>query len=128
MTGTGTVAIAVIVHAGRVLLVRPGDPQGSPRWQFPAAAVEPGETVAEAAVREAGQATSMELVARAVLGGQVHPGSGDRLLYVACDLPGHITPAGRTGMAWSTAGELARYVPDGICPSVRPYLDEVLRA
>lgn len=74
MTGTGTVAIAVIIHAGRVLLVRPQDPGGSPHWQFPAAAVEPGETVAEAAVREAGQATSMEPVARAVLGGQAHPG------------------------------------------------------
>jgi ADP-ribose pyrophosphatase YjhB (NUDIX family) len=42
MTGTGTVAVAVIVADGRVLLVRSPAPQGGLCWQFPGQAVEPG--------------------------------------------------------------------------------------
>jgi 8-oxo-dGTP diphosphatase len=46
------VAAAVIVDDGRVLLVRRRVEEGRLSWQFPAGKVEPGESGAEAAVRE----------------------------------------------------------------------------
>jgi 8-oxo-dGTP diphosphatase len=93
--------------------------------------------VEEAAVREACLKTGMAFAARKVLGGRVHPQTGDRLLYVACDPAGGKAPGGSApggfldggaGVAWSTASELPRYLPGGICPGVQPYLDAVLRA
>jgi 8-oxo-dGTP diphosphatase len=130
MTGAGTVAVAVIVARGRVLLVQAPARQGKLSWQFPGQAVEPGQSVEEAAIREASQKTGLAFAARKVLGGRVHPQTGDRLLYVACDLvsrtaPGEVRVDG-TGVAWSTASELPRYLPGGICPGVQPYLDTVL--
>ena len=47
------IAAAVIVRDSRVLLVRRRVAEGSLSWQLPAGKVEPGETVQEAAVREA---------------------------------------------------------------------------
>ncbi len=132
MAGAGTVAVAVIVAGGRVLLVHAPAPQGGFSWQFPGQAVEQGQSVEEAAVREACQKTGMDFAARKVLGGRVHPQTGDRLLYVACDLVGGTAPGGvpdgGAGVAWSTASELPRYMPGGICPGVQPYLDAVLIA
>jgi 8-oxo-dGTP diphosphatase len=131
MTGAGTVAVAVIVAGGRVLLVQAPAPQGGLCWQFPGQAVEPGQSVEEAAVREASQKTGLAYAARKVLGGRVHPQTGDRLLYVACDLvsrPSAGEARGSPGVAWSTASELSRYLPGGICPGVQPYLDTVLIA
>ena len=132
MAGTDTVAVAVIVAGGRVLLVHSAAPQGGLCWQFPGQAVEPGQSVEEAAVREASQKTGMAFAARKVLGGRVHPQTGDRLLYVACDLVGRTPPGGTgdsaAGVAWSTASELPCYMPGGICPGVQPYLDTVLVA
>ena len=132
MAGAGTVAVAVIVAGGRVLLVHSPVPQGGLRWQFPGQAVEPGQSVEEAAVHEACQKTGLAFAARKVLGGRVHPQTGDRLLYVACDLVGGTGPGearDRGGaVAWSTASELPRYLPGGICPGVQPYLDTVLIA
>jgi 8-oxo-dGTP diphosphatase len=131
MTGAGTVAVAVIVAGGRVLLVQAPGLQGNLCWQFPGQAVEPGQSVEEAAIREASQRTGMAFAARKVLGGRVHPQTGDRLLYVACDLVSRTAPrdvADGAGVAWSTASELPRYLPGGICPGVQPYLDTVLVA
>lgn len=132
MAGSGTVAVAVIVAGGRVLLVRAPAPGGGNCWQFPGQAVEPGQSVEEAAVREASQKTGWAYAARKVLGGRVHPQTGDRLLYVACDVISRTTPGeargGSAGVAWSTSSELPRYLPGGICPGVQPYLDTVLIA
>lgn len=127
MPGADTTAVAVIVYEGRVLVVRPPDPGQGECWRFPAAMVGHGETVAEAAVREASHTAQMDFVARGVLGGQVHPLTGHRMLFVACELPGEAPPAARAEVAWSTSGELSCYVHDGSCPSLRLYLDEVLR-
>ena len=47
-----TIAAAVIVAGGRVLLIQRQISEGELSWQFPAGKVEPGETPADAAVRE----------------------------------------------------------------------------
>lgn len=45
-------ALAVLVHEGRVLLVRRANPPDAGRWGFPGGRIEAGETVAAAAMRE----------------------------------------------------------------------------
>ena len=80
------IAAAVITHGGRVLLIRRAVAEGALSWVFPAGKVEPGESVLAGAVREAAEETGVEVTARYVLGERIHPGTGARITYVACDL------------------------------------------
>ncbi|MBI1244395.1 MAG: NUDIX domain-containing protein [Alphaproteobacteria bacterium] len=52
-------AIAVVRREGRFLLVRRGQPPDPGRWGFPGGKIEPGETAAEAAVRELAEETGV---------------------------------------------------------------------
>lgn len=55
-------AIAVVIHEGRVLLVRRKKEPDAGRWGFPGGHVDPGETVLAAAVRELAEETSVRAV------------------------------------------------------------------
>ncbi|MBB3809182.1 NUDIX hydrolase [Pseudochelatococcus contaminans] len=44
--------IAVVLHEGRTLLVRRANPPDAGLWGFPGGKIEPGETIANAAIRE----------------------------------------------------------------------------
>ena len=59
MTETTTekpgISAAIIVHDGRVLMVRRRVSEGELMWQFPAGGIEDGETAEDAAVRETGR-------------------------------------------------------------------------
>ncbi|WP_316978165.1 NUDIX hydrolase [Shumkonia mesophila] len=60
MTARPTPAtIAAIVHEGRVLLVRRANPPDQGRWGYPGGRIEPGEGIAEAAVRELAEETGL---------------------------------------------------------------------
>lgn len=52
-------AIAVVRREGRFLLVRRGQPPDPGSWGFPGGKIEPGETAAEAAVRELAEETGV---------------------------------------------------------------------
>jgi len=52
---------AVIVHDGRVALVRRGNPPAKGQWSIPGGLVRVGETIKEAVVREASEETSLEV-------------------------------------------------------------------
>lgn len=126
------IAAAVIVHGGRVLLVRRRVKEGSLSWQFPAGEVEAGESAGEAAVREAHEETGLTVVETEVLGGRVHPVTGRTMVYVACD-----TVSGKAAvvddeelveLAWAEHGQLGEYVPYGFFEPVQQYLDSALRA
>lgn len=124
------VAAAVIVHEGRVLMVRRRVSEGSLCWQFPAGKVEPGETREDAAVRETREETGLAVTVVKRLGERVHPETGGPMSYIACEVLGgtaHVAaPDELADLAWVTHGELPRYVPHGVFGTVQAYLDAVL--
>ncbi|MCA1709589.1 MAG: NUDIX hydrolase [Actinobacteria bacterium] len=127
-----SIAAAVIVQGGRVLLVRRRVNEGSLSWQFPAGAVEQGESAGQAAVREAREEIGLTVVERKVLGERVHPTTGRTMVYVACDVVnGQARVADHdelSEIAWSEHQQLARYVPHSFYPPVQQYLDQMLGA
>ncbi|MGW5234000.1 NUDIX hydrolase [Streptomyces nodosus] len=57
------IAAAIVVHEGRVLMVRRRVSEGQLSWQFPAGEVEPGEAREDAAVRETQEETGLTVAA-----------------------------------------------------------------
>ncbi|GAA3771496.1 NUDIX hydrolase [Streptomyces chiangmaiensis] len=124
------VAAAIIVHGGRVLLVRRRVSEGSLSWQFPAGKVEPGETREDAAVRETQEETGLRVVAVELLGERIHPTTGRRMSYTACGVVSGTaavaSPEELAGVAWVAHGDIPRYVPYGLFQVVQDYLDAAL--
>src|SRR5882757_4468769 len=79
------IAAAVIVKEGCLLLARRRVSEGSLSWQFPAGAIEPGETPEDAAVRETFEETGLVVAARSILGERVHPATKRQMFYVQAD-------------------------------------------
>lgn len=59
---------AVVVHDGRLLLIRRREPPGAGRWSIPGGRVAAGETLHEAVVREVAEETGLEVVVDGFLG------------------------------------------------------------
>lgn len=128
--GKPPVASAVIVQDGRLLLARRRQQEGTVLWSMPGGKTEPGETPEQAAVREAREETSLTVEARAILGERVHPATGRRMIYVACDV---IAGTARVGdpeehdaMEWVAIPDIPQYVPAGLFEPVQRHLDAVL--
>jgi 8-oxo-dGTP diphosphatase len=80
-----TVALAVVVSANEVLIVRRNDPDPSGiTWQFPAGVVKPGATAATIAVRETLAETGVHCSVLRSLGSRVHPMSHAYCEYFLC--------------------------------------------
>ena len=128
--GKRTIAAAVVTYNGKVLLVRRRISEGTLSWQFPAGAIEPGESSAEAAVRETAEEAGLVVSATSVLGERVHPATGRSMVYVACDvISGEATAADAeeiAEVAWSSWMNLAVRVPGGVYGPVQRYLDATL--
>ncbi|WP_327255841.1 NUDIX hydrolase [Streptomyces sp. NBC_01244] len=124
------VAAAVVVHKGRLLLVRRRIAEGQLSWQFPAGKVEPEESREAAAVREAQEETGLQVIARELLGERVHPATGRLVSYTACDVlsgTAHVAAEREVAeIAWVTRGQISAYVPHGLFGPVEAYLDGVL--
>jgi 8-oxo-dGTP diphosphatase len=121
------IAAAVIVHDGRVLMIRRRVAEGELSWQFPAGGIEAGETAEQAAVRETAEETGLTVEAVKVLGERVHPKTGRHMSYVACSLlagTAHVADADELAeVAWAAHGELPGYVPYGLFGPVQEHLD-----
>ncbi|GGL05200.1 NUDIX hydrolase [Mangrovihabitans endophyticus] len=121
------IAAAVIVHDGKVLLVRRRVKEGQLSWQFPAGGVEAGESAEQAAVRETLEETGLTVQAATRLGERVHPNTGRTMLYVACDyLDGTAYAADEEELAeveWCDTDTLAEHVPYPFFGPVQEYLD-----
>jgi 8-oxo-dGTP diphosphatase len=59
---------AIIIENGGVVLVKRGHPPLAGEWSIPGGVLEVGETVREAAVREAREETGLEVVVEELLG------------------------------------------------------------
>jgi 8-oxo-dGTP diphosphatase len=70
------VAIAIVVNGGRVLLIRRSVREGDLSWAFPGGAVEAGEAVEDASVRETPEETGLVVRPVLSLGERVHPDTG----------------------------------------------------
>jgi 8-oxo-dGTP diphosphatase len=122
-----SIASAITVHEGRVLLVRRRVKEGSLSWQFPGGEIEEGESANEAAVRETREETGLEVKDVAVLGERVHPNTGRTMVYVACEVVGGkatvVDDEELAELAWSDGGQLTEYVPYPFYGPVQDYLD-----
>lgn len=88
---------------GRLLLIRRGTEPGRGRWSLPGGRCEPGETAAEAAVREVREETGLVVRAGALVGRVERPGLGDTV-YVIDDVA--CTPVGGTLAAGDDADDV----------------------
>ncbi|MFE0421006.1 NUDIX hydrolase [Streptomyces sp. NPDC058953] len=124
-----SVALAVITHQDRVLLVRRREPEGRLLWQFPGGKAEPGETPDTTAARETREETGLTVVPSAVLGERHHPETGRHLIYLACavvrgtDTTARVTaPREIDAAVWASYDDLDRHIPHGVFAPVRRYL------
>ncbi|MER6769869.1 NUDIX hydrolase [Streptomyces bacillaris] len=126
------IAAAIVVHEGRVLMVRRRVSEGQLSWQFPAGEVEPGEGREAAAVRETREETGLTVEAVKLLGERVHPKTGRLMSYTACQTLGgtaHVADTEELAeLAWVTLGDMPEYVPYGLFEPVQDYLDGALSA
>lgn len=124
------IAAAVIVHEGKVLLVKRRLAEGKLSWQFPAGAVEDGESPETAAAREALEETGLSVEPEEFLGERMHPATGRRMMYVACSvLDGKASVVDDDELSeftWSTLEQLPEYVPYGFFEPVQNHLDMAL--
>jgi 8-oxo-dGTP diphosphatase len=104
--------------------------EGALSWQFPAGAVESGESDEAAAVRETREETGLIVNAVRLLGERVHPQTGRRVAYTVCDV---VSGTARVAdgeelaeLAWVAHAELPAYVPHGVFEPVREHLDSAL--
>jgi ADP-ribose pyrophosphatase YjhB (NUDIX family) len=80
-------AIAIIMRKGRVFLVYRAD---LPVWELPGGAVEDGESVSDAVVREAAEETGLSVQIKRLVGVYSRPKwrrGGDHTLVFLCDSP-----------------------------------------
>lgn len=127
VVSSAPIAAAIIVKDGQVLMVRRRVKEGQLSWQFPAGEVEPGETGAQAAVRETREETGLIVAALSPLGERVHPATGRTMVYVACTVvDGTPYVADEDELAeveWCDRAKLAEYVPYPFFGPVEEYFD-----
>lgn len=125
------ISAAIIVNDGRLLLVQRRVSEGALSWQFPAGAVEAGETLEEAAARETIEdEVGLVVTPDRLLGERTHPKTGRRMAYVACTIvsgSAHVADTDELGdIAWATPAQFDEYVPYGFAPMVQDYLATAL--
>jgi 8-oxo-dGTP diphosphatase len=124
------ISAAIITNGDRVLMVRRRIKEGELSWQFPAGAIEAGESPEDAAVRETLEETGLKVEAASLIGQRVHPKTGREMSYTACavvDGEAHVAdPDELDAVAWVSLGEIPQYVPYGLYEPVQQYLDNTL--
>jgi 8-oxo-dGTP pyrophosphatase MutT (NUDIX family) len=93
------VVAAIVTSPKGVLVARRRD--GKPLWTFIAGEIEPGESPADAAVREVKEETGLRVRAGGIIGRRVHPATKRTMVYMAA------TPTHGTGTFVGDEEELA---------------------
>jgi 8-oxo-dGTP diphosphatase len=126
-----SIAAAIIVREGEVLLVRRRVREGQLSWQFPAGEIEPGESDADAAIRETAEEVGLDVRAIERLGERVHPATGRTMVYVACRIVSGtarvVDDEELSEVEWCDRATLLEHVPYPFYEPVQKYLDANLR-
>lgn len=121
------VVAAIVTCARGVLVGKRHD--GKPPWTFIAGEIEPGESLADAAIREVKEETGLRVVAaEREIARRVHPKTGRTMIYLAC------SPTGNTDVfvgdkdelaevRWASLAEAEELLP-GLFEPVHRYLVE----
>ena len=125
------VVAAIVVSPLGVLVGRRND--GKPPWTFIAGEIEPGESPADAAVREVKEETGLVVAHGGIVGRRVHPKTGRTMIYMSAR-PTHGTDifvgdedelAEVRWVSLAEADELMQ--PYGMFDKVHAYLERALR-
>lgn len=123
------VAIAVVIHDGKVLLVCRRESAGGIRWQFPAGMCKPGSVSADVAVRETLAETGVHCSTSTHLGTRLHPQTHVHCDYWLCEyLTGQVEnrdPVENLDVVWCPIADLARFIR---LETVYPPILDVLEA
>jgi 8-oxo-dGTP diphosphatase len=113
MSGSVIPCVGAVIKddRGRLLLIKRGHAPGAGLWSLPGGRIEPGETDAEALVREMREETGLEVEAGRLLGTVRRPGRGDDVLdirdYAAAITGGTLRPGDDAADArWVDVAEL----------------------
>jgi 8-oxo-dGTP diphosphatase len=124
------IAVAIITSPAGVLLVRRTVPEGELVWQFPAGAIEAGESGADAAAREAVEETSLHVVVTAELGERRHPLTDRTVVYCACEVVTGdarvASPREISEVHWCRLTDLPAFIHGDLYPPVQAHLEAVL--
>ena len=123
------VVAAIVTSFTGVLIARRND--GEPPWTFIGGKVEPGESPAEAAVREVREETGLQVHAGEEIGRRVHPRTGRAMVYVAArptDGTGAVVRATDelAEVRWVSLAEADELMNGQIFEPVRQYLQQTL--
>jgi 8-oxo-dGTP pyrophosphatase MutT (NUDIX family) len=121
--------VAAIVTSDRGVLVGKRN-DGKPPWTFIAGEIEPGESPADAAVREVKEETGCLVRPGDIIGRRVHPKTGRTMIYMSAT-PTHGTKIfvgdedELAEVRWVSLAEADELLP-GMYDPVRDYLAEAL--
>lgn len=125
------VIAAIVTSDVGVLIARRND--GKPSWTFIAGEIEPGESPADAAVREVREETGLRIHAGGVIGRRVHPRTGRTMVYMAAR-PTHGTDAAIVGdteelveVRWVSVAEADELMSGQIFEPVRQHLRQTFK-
>jgi 8-oxo-dGTP diphosphatase len=113
VNGTRIPCVGAIVRdgAGRLLLIKRGHDPEAGRWSLPGGRIEPGETDAQALVREMREETGLTVLPGPLLGAVERPGPGGRIIdirdYAATVTGGTLTAGDDAAEArWVTTADM----------------------
>jgi 8-oxo-dGTP diphosphatase len=118
----------IVTSPDGVLAVRRRDK--NPLWTFPSGEIEPGESLAAAAIRETKKETGLQVVPGRILGRRTHPMTDRRMTYLAARPAKHanihaIAVGDKRELdeaRWLSRAEVSDLMPDADDP-VLAYLD-----
>ena len=113
--GTRIPCVGAIVRdgAGRLLLIKRGHDPEAGKWSLPGGRIEPGETAAQALVREMREETGLTVVPGPLLGAVERPGPGGSIIDIrdyAATVTGGTLAAGddAADARWVAAADVPR--------------------